>query len=176
MPLKLSDCTGLLSKPKLRKAVMITGIVLILLLFVSTILPQGETGYAVVEEDTAIIEQELEHRLEALLSEINGVTSPTVMLTLDSTTEHIYARDSKNGSTNAQDDSGSTDTSDNENTVVLVGSGSEKAALEESTVLPKVRGVAVVCRGAEDPLIKEKVVNAVAGVLNISSSRVYVTY
>ena len=175
MPLKLSDCTGILSRPKLRKAVIIVGIALILLIFVSTVLPKSETA-PLPNEDTSVTEQKLEQRLEALLSEIDGVVAPTVMLTLDSTTEHIYARDSKKGSANTLDDSGSSDTTDSENTVVLVGSGSTKSALEESTVLPKVRGVAVVCGGAADPLIREKVVNAVSSVLNISSSRVYVTY
>lgn len=176
MPLKLSDCTGLLSNPRLRKAAVIIGIALIALIFLSTLLPRESAESPPASEDAEVLEQKLEQRLEALLSEIEGVSSPSVMLTLDSTSERVYARDSRSGTNSSLDESRSSDSSDSESTVVLVGNGSDKAALEESTVLPKVRGVAVVCGGAENPLIREKVVNAVAGVLDISTSRVYVTY
>ena len=43
------------------------------------------------------------------------------------------------------------------------------------TVQPKVRGAAVVCSGASDPVVREKVANAVAKALNIGISKVYVT-
>ena len=39
----------------------------------------------------------------------------------------------------------------------------------------KVRGVAVVCGGAENMLVREKVVNTAARVLDIGVSQVYVT-
>ena len=51
----------------------------------------------------------------------------------------------------------------------------ETAKLETSVILPKVRGVAVVCGGAEDIVIREKVVNTAARVLDIKVSQVYVT-
>lgn len=175
MALKLSDCNSLLSNEKIRKAAVVIGAALMVLIFLSTLLPTESTE-PVPEEDAAAIEQQLEQRLEALLSEIEGVSSPTVMVTLDSTTERVYARDSRNGESSSANDGSSSGSLDSESTVVLIGNGSDKAALEESTILPKVRGVAVVCSGAQSPAIKEKVVNTVAGVLCISSSRVYVTY
>ena len=175
MGLKLSDCSGLLSAEKFRKAAVIVGAALMVLLFLGTLIPDSAEA-APTEEDTAAMEQQLEQRLEALLSQIEGVSSPTGMVTLDSTTERVYARDSKNGESSAQNEGSLSGSLDSESTVVIVGSGSDKAALEQSTILPKVRGVAVVCSGAQSPAIKEKVVNTVAGVLCISSSRVYVTY
>ncbi len=41
--------------------------------------------------------------------------------------------------------------------------------------MPKIRGVLVVCDGGGDPVTKEKITQAVAGVLNISSGKVFVT-
>ncbi len=168
MALKLSDCTGLLSKPKFRRAVIIAGCALMLLIFVSTLFPSKKQDAAAPSteavlsiENSGAIEQSLEQRLEGLLSEIEGVSAPKVMVTLDSTAETIYARD---------------EAPDRESSVVLVGSSSAKTALQESVVLPKVRGAAVVCGGAADPTIREKVVNTVAGVLGIGTSRIYVTY
>ncbi len=165
MPLKITDCFGLLSSKKLRGIIVAAGIALILLLFLSTLLPEKQADP--LTEDTAAIERELEQRLEQLLSGIDGVTAPDVMLTLESTSERVYARDGSSST-------GTSGGSSSESSIVLAGSS--RAALESCTVLPKVRGVAVVCGGAENPSTKEKVVNTVSGVLNISSSRVYVTY
>ena len=136
-----------------------------LLIFLSTLIPSEEQVAPPTEDalsigDSSAIEQSLEQRLEVLLSEIEGVSSPKVMVTLDSTAETVYARD---------------EVPDRESSVVLVGS-SAKTALKESVVLPKVRGAAVVCDGAADPTIREKVVNTVAGVLGIGTSRIYETY
>ncbi len=175
MALKLSDCSGLLSGERFRKAAVIIGAAVIVLLFISTLAPEKSETLP-QDESTYVTEQQLEQRLETLLSEIEGVSSPTVMVTLDSTTEFVYARDSKSGENASHNETGSSGSNDSESTVVIIASGSEKSALEESRILPKVRGVAVICGGAENPAVKEKVVNAVAGVLCISSSRVYVTY
>ena len=175
MPLKISG-KGLISDKRFRKAAVIIGAALILLIFLSTLSPTESKNAAAPAEDTAILEEKLEKRLETLIAEIDGVSSPNVMLTLDRTAETVYARDSRSGASSENDDSGSSENSDSESSIVIVGSGSDKTALTESTVLPRVRGVAVICGGAENVLIKEKVVNTVASVLDISTSRVYVTY
>lgn len=175
MPLKIAECKSILSDKKVRSIIVVIGCVLILLLFFSTLTPQSRDE-AQQDEDTSAIEQKLEHRLEELIGSINGVVSPTVMVTLESTSQRVYARDSRNGSSTSQKDGSSTASGDSESSIVLISSGSDKSALEESTILPRVRGVAVICGGAEDPAVKEKVVNAIASVLDISSSRVCVTY
>ena len=175
MPLKIADCKGILSDKKARNVIVAIGCALILLLFFSTLTP-SEKSETTQSEDTSAIERELEHRLEELIGGINGVVSPSVMVTLDSTSQRVYARDSRNGSSSSNNNGSSSASGDSESTIVLISSGSDKNALEESTVLPKVRGVAVICGGAEDPATKEKVVNVISSVLNISSSRVYVTY
>ena len=69
-------------------------------------------------------------------------------------------------------DSSAEDSLSSENSPALTGS---KDALEKSVILPKVRGVAVVCGGAENMLVREKVVNTAARVLDIGVSQVYVT-
>ncbi len=175
MPLKIADCKGFLSDKRARNVIVAIGCALILLLFFSTLTPQHDKE-VVQAEDTSAIERELEQRLEELIGGISGVVSPTVMVTLDSTSQRVYARDSRNGTSSSQKDGSTTASGDNESSIVLISSGSDKSALEESTVLPKVRGVAVICGGAEDPSVKEKVVNVIASVLDISSSRVCVTY
>lgn len=164
---KLGGFIEKLGKGGWRRLVLIAGIAAIVLLFLSTLTPQSEpqTVQQYTAEETAKLERELERRLTELLAEIDGVSSPRVMVTLDRTIEHVYAEESK-----VRSGSGENST---ESTLALSGSGKE--ALETSVILPKVRGVAVVCGGAEDIVIREKVVNTAARVLDIKVSQVYVT-
>lgn len=173
MPLKITGAK-LVSDKKFVRAAVIIGAAAILLIFISSLSPASDSRTAVPAENTAKLEQQLEQRLEALLCEIDGVASPRVMLTLEQTSQTVYARDSRNSASQGAE-GGSSQTS-SETEIVIIGSGSEKAALTESTILPKVRGVAVICGGAQNVLTREKVVNTVASVLNISTARVYVTY
>lgn len=150
-----------------RRIVIIAGIAAIALLFFSTLTPKNEPEQTAQfsAEDTARLERELEQRLTAVISEIDGVSSPKVMVTLDCTSQRVFAEDSKTRSASGETSS--------ESSLALSGSGKE--ALETSVILPKVRGVAVVCGGAGDVTIREKVMNTAAKVLDIKVSQVYVT-
>ncbi len=164
---KLGGFIEKLGKGGWRRLVLIAGIAAIVLLFLSTLAPQSEpqTVQQYTAEETAKLERELERRLTELLAEIDGVSSPQVMVTLDRTSERVFAEESKTRSGSGENST--------ESTLALSGSGKE--ALETSVILPKVRGVAVVCGGAEDIVIREKVVNTAARVLDIKVSQVYVT-
>lgn len=164
---KLGGFIEKLGKGGWRRLVLIAGIAAIALLFLSTLTPQSEPQAVqqYTAEETAKLERELERRLTELLAEIDGVSSPQVMVTLDRTSERVFAEESKTRSGSGENST--------ESTLALSGSGKE--ALETSVILPKVRGVAVVCGGAEDIVIREKVVNTAARVLDIKVSQVYVT-
>lgn len=164
---KLGGFIEKLGKGGWRRFVLIAGIAAIVLLFLSTLTPQSEpqTVQQYTAEETAKLERELERRLTELLAEIDGVSSPQVMVTLDRTSERVFAEESKTRSGSGENST--------ESTLALSGSGKE--ALETSVILPKVRGVAVVCGGAENIVIREKVVNTAARVLDIKVSQVYVT-
>lgn len=124
-------------------------------------------------EYAAEVEQTLEKRLEQLLSKIDGAGNVSVMVTLDTTEELVYEKDTKTENSAQSGESGSSENRSSETEAVLYGSS--KSPLQIGTVLPKVRGAAVVCEGASDPVIRERVVNTVASALNIGTSRVYVT-
>lgn len=150
------------------KFVLIAGIAAIVLLFLSTLTPKQTAAIqkeSVSAKDAAELEQELERRLTEIISCIDGVTSPQVMVTLDCSQEIVYAEETKSGTSGGEVST--------ENSIAL--SGSSKDALQTGVIMPKVRGVAVVCGGADNVLIREKVVNTAARVLDIGVSRVYVT-
>ena len=121
-------------------------------------------------EDCAQTERDIEQRLTELISRIDGAGSCTVMVTLDTSSQRVYAEERSSSSSTGD----SVRASSQDSSVVLAGSGKE--ALETGTVLPQVRGVAVVCAGAANPAVREKIANAVCGALGIRLSRVCVTY
>ncbi len=161
------------------RVLVIGAAAVMVLLMLSTVSCEGsggskqETVSKDAREYAAEVEQTLEKRLEQLLSKIDGAGSVSVMITLDSTEELVYEKDTKTENSSQSDESGSSGSRSSETEAVLYGSS--KSPLQIGTVLPKVRGAAVVCEGARDPVIRERIVNTVAGALNIGTSRVYVT-
>lgn len=153
-----------------------TATVIVLLLLSSTLRgSKSESGAAVTEtsEDASQIEQRLEQRLEELLCKIDGVGAVSVMVTLDRSSQTIFEKDEKTETNIKSESDIGSENAARETEVVLAGSGKEP--LRVGIVQPKVRGAAVVCGGANDPIIREKVANTVAKALNIGISRVYVT-
>lgn len=157
-----------------KRVIIAAGLAVIALLFLSSVIPKKEETESVIGYETAEqAERRLEQRLEALIAKIDGAGSATVMVTLDTTAERVYAQNEKTGtSQNGNGESGSR-SGNSETEIVLAGSA--RQPLESGAVMPKARGCAVVCAGAADPAVKERIANAVADVLGIGISRVYVT-
>lgn len=124
-------------------------------------------------ENAAEIERSLERRLEELIGKIEGAGNASVMVTLDRTSQLIYEKNEKTQTETKSNSEGGTENTARETEAVLAGSS--KQPLQTSVIQPKVRGAAVVCGGASDPLVKEKITYTVAKALNIGISKVYVT-
>ena len=161
-----------------RKIMIAAALAVMLLLLLSSVScgkkSTSEIGtQAARSEDISAMEKDLERRLERLLSEIDGIGSVSVMVTVDTSSRLIYDRNVK---TEGSQQSGSDNYSESfEKQTEVVLAGSSKDPLQIGTVQPQVRGAAVVCSGAADPVIRERVANTVAKALNIGISRVYVT-
>lgn len=102
---------------------------------------------------------ELEQRLEKLISQIDGVGKCTVMVTLESGEETVYATDTLSG------------TSQSQATHVLLDDGT---ALERTVYLPQVCGAAVICDGGGDIRVAARITELVSALLDIPSNRVCV--
>lgn len=104
----------------------------LLLLFFSA----GREGTATAAQENTpeafeLCEERLEERLVALLSEMEGVSDVSVMLTLED--------------------------------------------VPKSNQRPRVRGVAIVCRGCEDSNVKLRIVMLASGALGIASDKIFVS-
>lgn len=108
----------------------------------------------------------LESRLEEEISKISGAGKTSVMLTVDSSKEYFYAE-------NHYEDIAETEKSSEREFVVIEGkNGDEPVVLKIKE--SKIRGVLVVCEGGDNSLVKEKIIEAVCALLDISSNRVSV--
>ena len=123
----------------------------------------------------------LEQRLLETVSSVEGVGKAKVMITLESGVEYVYAQAEKKNTDSTKDYDG-TDTKrvqekdQTEQSYILVDSGSGKReALLKTEKQPKVKGVVVVCEGAGNIVVEQRVLNVVTTSLDIPSSKVCVT-
>ena len=108
-------------------------------------------------------EKTLESRLKTLLESINGAGKVQVMITVESGDEKVYATE-----TNKSD-------SNEERKYVLIDTEDADDGLLLKISQPEIRGVAVVCQGADSPKVKQEITGAVTSVLGISANRVNIS-
>ena len=115
---------------------------------------------------TEQIEEKLEARLSTIISQISGAGNSTVMVSIASAGEYVYA---KNDSSKNDTDSSAT-----ENEIVIYDSGDGDSGLVISIKSPDVLGVAIICEGGGSAIIKSEITNLVTSLFGIGSDRVYV--
>ncbi len=112
----------------------------------------------------------IEKELKEIISRIDGVGEVNLMVTLDGTTEYVYAED-----VDTQTDEKSDSKSDKyKNQVIIVDSDGNETALIKKIIEPQVKGVVIVCSGGGNTEIKERVIKAVSSALNISTNNICV--
>lgn len=166
-------------KNKLVIAVGMIGMALILL---SSLL-EGKTTVPTTEEPWSNEQYQamLEEKLLETVSSVEGVGKAKVMVTLESGVEYVYAQAEKKNTDSTQDYEGDETTriqqkDQTELSYILVDSGSGKReALLQTQIQPKVKGVVVVCEGAGNVVVEQRVLNVVTTSLDIPSSKVCVT-
>jgi stage III sporulation protein AG len=132
------------------------------------------------ESSFAGIEKVFEDNMKQMLEQIVGVGTVDVMVTVDSTEEVIVQRNVKD----MQEENNETDanggqrhttqyTRDGE-IVTYESSGGQHTPIVTKKVKPQVRGVLVVAMGAENPTVKQLIVEAVQKGLNVPSYKISV--
>ena len=95
---------------------------------------------------------ELEHKIVSVIQKIDGVGKVEVAITHDATTESVYAYES-----------------DTNNILSVKG---EPVVIK--ILPPKILGVVVVAEGANNPIVRMKINEAVVTLLNVDETRVQV--
>jgi len=131
------------------------------------------------KERTAFREYEdaYESQLKEILSKIVGVGDVEVLVTIESTEEIVVERNTKDTQqvTNEKDQHGATRhitdvTRSGE--VVLYEVSNGKQPLVNKYIKPKIRGVLVVARGAENLTVKKMITEAVERGLDVPANRI----
>lgn len=162
------DMQGKKAEPHNKKSMLVffVGIAGMLLILVSDFLPPGhdKTVKSQGEElDLEAYTLQLENRLQQTLCQVEGAGKTTVMITLDSSCENVYAVDEKKGGT-----------SGTETKHILLKTSGEEGALVEMTWQPEIRGVAVVCEGGENIAVTSRITEMVSVLLGVSTNRISV--
>lgn len=162
---------NLADNKKMSKVIVTTGIAGMILIMVSSLIPEKSDEIKVTESESLTSTDvngyitETERRLEDFLESTEGVGNVKVMITLESTELYMYAKEGK------------TIVSENktEEEESYVMSGREKTPILETVGTPEIKGAVIACEGASSPSVKESVYNTVSRVLGIPSGSVYVT-
>lgn len=160
-------------REKMIKIIVAVGIAAIIGILLSESFSGGTSAKAESKSSTSQTqseyEKQLEKKLTSVLSQIDGIGSCKVMVTLDTSGESVYSAD--------EDDSSSTDenSQSNEKSVhhVIVDNNGESPVLEKE-IQPKVRGVIVVCGGADDVYVRQAVTDCLVAGLGVSSANISV--
>ena len=161
-PILPGFCKELFAKQNRAKLAVALGAAAMVLILLSELIPAPSTPTVSTPETApaaAQYKQQLEQQLETLIGQVEGAGETTVMLTLESGEETIYALDTLSGQTQSQQ------------THVLLDDGT---ALEETTYLPTVCGVAVVCEGGGDVRVAARITELVAALLDVPTNRICV--
>lgn len=152
-------------KTKLLVAAGIIGIILILLSEIN-FNPNSKKA-EVTSTDYASYVNSLNSELSTLISSMDGVGDCRVMITLKNTSEGVYAKNTEN----SRNDSSY---SENNEYVIYDGENGDSPILLKEN-FPEIEGVAVVCSGGDNVVVREKIIQCVSALFNISSNRISVS-
>lgn len=169
---KISEKTKLNPKMLLAVLLLVSGIAVLML---SELTGQSENASVQVTTsataDSQEYEKRLEERLVSIISAIDGAGETRVMVTLESSSEDVYLNNSDYGENIESDGENSFEKKDE---YIIVDNPSGQGGIVIRRTEPRVRGVAVVCRGAGSETVKAQIIEAVTALLDISSARVSV--
>jgi stage III sporulation protein AG len=168
-----------------RKIIIIAGFIGIALIFISAYFKNDTPAAAktVSSQPVATADQyasQLESSLTDIVTRIQGVGTAKVLVTIERSTEYVYATEEKKSNQTTEDKSGDSTTKNeaNDNTettyiIVKDADGAQKA-IPVTEVQPIIKGVVVVCDGGDNPTVQQNIISAVTTALDITSVRVCV--
>jgi stage III sporulation protein AG len=130
-------------------------------------------NYDLSRTDTESYVSRQEKKLCEMLNKIEGVSESLVMITLESSSEYIYA--SKKSIKESVSKDGGVSQRDVQKDIILYEDEKKaKSPILVKEIQPKIKGVAVVCKGIGGADMQLKIINLVATVLNLPTNKVYV--
>ncbi|MBQ3431795.1 MAG: hypothetical protein IJG23_03325 [Clostridia bacterium] len=172
--IKIFQTFAQMPKEKRLKIILIVGIIAIAGIFLSESFSAKSKTDSVQEnseKEQRLREYETltEQKLQKILALIDGIGNCRVMLTLESSEQSVYSSDLESQTQEGGDSSSSSQ----KNQYVIVDDNGQKPVLEKE-IEPKIRGVIVVCEGADDVYVRSAVIDSVRAALGISGANISV--
>lgn len=161
---KLSVLTEKIMKDKKALLIVILAIVGMLLILFSDG-SKRETEFLKGETESEV-SKDYEEKLQRLISKIDGVGKVSVMITYESGEESVFASDKEESFRNGEEKI--------KNDYIIVDGDNGETGLKIKSVYPKIKGVAVVCSGASDIAVKERIISVVSALFDISIKNISV--
>ncbi len=108
-------------------------------------------------EELSVYTETLEKRVEAIISNIDGVSGVDVLITFESSNESVYASGSSN-----------------RDFVIIQNSDGSESGVKLMEINARVRGVAVVCDYGENDIMKKEIIDMLASLFDIGVNRIAV--
>ena len=114
------------------------------------------------QEDVSFYSERLEEKIRELICKSIGVGNATVVISLDTTVEHVWAENesSNDGATSGE--------------LVIVSRNDDEETVLLKEIYPKVRGVAVVCDGGNNAEVKNRITQLISAALGIPTNKIAV--
>lgn len=152
------------SSGKGMKIAVAVGMIGIILIFISDLIPEkSEEKCNISETGAQYFIEAASEEMKKVVSSITGEANPTVYITADSGISSVYATEIR-----------SDDSEREEKVIIIKNSAGDQTGLLVRQIQPEVKGVVVVSSGAGDPVLKEKIISAVMTAFDIPSSKVCV--
>ena len=180
------------NKNKVENIVVFIIIIIITIIAINFILNDKKTSSKSIENVTgkvlAITEtedintnnsNELNKKLENILSKINGVGEVSVFINYQESSEVIamYNQNSKSSSTEETDTSGGIrkiEETDTQKDIVYQENNGEKTPITQKIVQPKIEGAIITAKGAGDVNVKANIIQAVEAATGLATHKIQV--
>lgn len=116
----------------------------------------------------------LEKKTQKMVLSISGAGKSKIMITAENSSEKEFATNDDTSTDYKANDSEQQQVSEQKSEIVIVESNGGKNALVTKVREPQIRGVLVLCEGADIPKVRENVTEAVKTVLGVPYNKICV--
>ncbi|MCM1364064.1 MAG: hypothetical protein NC122_03230 [Faecalibacterium sp.] len=148
--------------------IILVGVLGMLILLFSELGESEAHVQPIVEKD---IEMQMTEELTDILEKISGAGRVKVMLTFESSQESVFASDTDEN-VDSEIDGGEERKTKSEHIIIKSDNGEE--GLKVKDIYPKIRGVAVVCDGGSNSVVKGQIISMISALFNINSTKISV--
>ena len=121
-------------------------------------------------------ERNIEKELESILSKIKGVEKVNVLITYSETQKLVplYNENSSRSSTEEKDNDGGERKIESTDVNKEVVADSNQTPITEKIIYPKMEGAIIIAKGADNILVKEKIISAVEAATGLPTHKIQV--